>query len=205
MGSSVRRLATLAAVAAGVLALAACGSSNNNDSGSTGGFGTGAVVKGKKGGTLTLLSNGDVDYVDPGAAYYQFTFIFDYAIQRPLYSYKPEDPTKAVPDFAASEPQVSADGKTITIKTRQGVKFSPPVNREATAKDVKYAIERLFNKSVANGYAPSYYKNIVGAADAKGGPISGITTPDDNTIAFKLTKPEAATVIGALSLPGSAP
>jgi peptide/nickel transport system substrate-binding protein len=203
MGRYVRRLATVVALCAGLLTLAACGSSSN-DSGSKGGFGTGDIVKGKKGGTLTMLSNGDVDYIDPGAAYYQFSFIFDYSIQRPLYSYKP-DSTDAVPDFAASAPQISADGKTITIKTRPGVKFSPPVNRAATSKDVKYALERLFAPSVANGYAPSYFKNIVGAKNAKGGPISGITTPDDNTLVIKLTEPEAATVIGALSLPGSAP
>src|SRR3954466_8279272 len=190
----MHRVLAWAGLAACVFILAACGSSSSGGgSGSEKGFGTGDVVKGKKGGTLTVLSNGDVDYIDPGAAYYQFSFIFDYAIQRPLYSYKPEDPTKAVRDFAASEPQISADGKTITIKTRQGVKFSPPVNRAATSKDVKYAIERLFAPSVANGYAPSYFIDIEGADKAKGGPISGITTPDDNTIVFKLTKPDAAT------------
>src|SRR3954453_10778432 len=101
------------------VALAACGDSGGG--GGSKGFGNGDVVKGKKGGTLTMLSNGDVDYIDPGAAYYQFSFIFDYSIQRPLYSYKP-DSTDAVPDFAASAPQISADGKTITIKPRPGVK-----------------------------------------------------------------------------------
>src|SRR3954463_2599699 len=143
-----------------VLAAAACGSSGGG--GSKSGFGNGEVVKGKKGGTLTVLSNGDVDYIDPGAAYYQFSFIFDYAIQRPLFSYKPEDTTKAVPDFAASEPQISSDGRTITIKVRQGVKFSPPVNRAATSKDVKFALERGFNSTVANGYAPSYFATVEG-------------------------------------------
>jgi peptide/nickel transport system substrate-binding protein len=204
----MRRVLALTGSLVCVLAIAACGSSGGG-SGGTKGFGTGDVVKGKKGGTLTVLSNGDVDYIDPGAAYYQFSFIFDYAIQRPLYSYRPEDSAKAVPDFAASEPKISADGKTITIKTRTGVKFSPPVNRVATSKDVKYALERLFNKSVANGYAPSYFVTIEGAKaaakKADGSPISGIQTPDDQTLVIKLTRPNAATVIGALSLPGSAP
>jgi peptide/nickel transport system substrate-binding protein len=202
----MRRALALTGTLVCVTAIAACGSSSG---GGKGGFGTGAVVKGKPGGTLTVLSNGDVDYIDPGAAYYQFSFIFDYAIQRPLFSYRPGDTTKAVPDFAASDAQVSPDGKTITIALRRGVKFSPPVNREATSKDVKYAIERGFHGTVANGYAPSYFIDLEGADAAKkkadGGPIAGIQTPDDHTIVFKLTKPHAATVIGALSLPLSAP
>jgi peptide/nickel transport system substrate-binding protein len=204
----MQRAFALAGSFACVVALAACGG-NGGGGGGNEGFASGEVVKGQKGGTLTVLSNGDVDYIDPGAAYYQFSYIFDYAIQRPLFSYKPEDATKAVPDFAASAPQISSDGKTITIKVRQGVKFSPPVNRAATSKDVKYAIERGFNSTVANGYAPSYFATVEGVDAAKtkadGSPISGIQTPDDQTIVFKLTKPTAATVIGALSLPLSAP
>jgi peptide/nickel transport system substrate-binding protein len=162
-------------------------------------------VPGKKGGTLHVMSNGDVDFVDPGAAYYQFSYIMTYATQRPLYSYKPSDAAKAVPDFAASQPVVSNGGKTITIKIRPGVHFSPPVNREATAADVKYAIERGYNPHVANGYVGAYFGSVIGAKGATGGNISGIQTPNKDTIVFQLDKPEASTVIGALSLPISAP
>jgi peptide/nickel transport system substrate-binding protein len=186
-----------------VLALAACGSSNNKDSSSKSSGATGTT--GKKGGTLTVISNGDVDYIDPGAAYYQFSFIIHYSTQRPLFSYKPADANKAVPDLAAGEAQVSADAKTITIKIRPGIKFSPPVNRAVTSKDVKYAIERGFNPTVANGYAGAWFGSIVGTDKAKGGPIAGIETPDDQTIVFKLSRPDASIVIGGLSLPLSAP
>ena len=34
--------------------------------------------------------------------------------------------------MAEKQPEISADGKTITIKIRHGVHFSPPVNREVT-------------------------------------------------------------------------
>jgi ABC-type transport system substrate-binding protein len=66
-----------------------------------------------------------------------------YATQRPLYSFKPgqEDP----PDSAASRPQISGDIETITVKIRRGVTFSPPVNREVTSRDAKYAFERFFS------------------------------------------------------------
>ncbi len=201
-----RMLAPLAGVAAvGALAVSACGSDDNGDGGGGAKPGNGAVVAGKPGGTLHIMSNGDVDYIDPGAAYYQFSFIVTYATQRPLFSYKPQDAAKATPDLAAAPAQVSADGKTITIKIRPGVKFSPPVNREVTSADVKYALERGFNPHVASGYAGAYFGDIVGAKGATGGDISGIQTPDDRTIVFKLTKAKAAIVIGALSLPLSAP
>jgi len=191
-------------LAAACIGVAACGGSSGGG-GSSAKPGDGRIVPGKPGGTLHVMSNGDVDYLDPGAAYYQFSFIMTYATQRPLFSYRPDIATRAVPDLAAGEAKLSKDGKTITIKIRSGVKFSPPVNREVTSKDVKYAIERGFNPHVANGYVATYLGNVVGAKGAKGGPISGIQTPDDHTIVFKLTKPTASLVIGLLSLPTSAP
>ena len=43
----------------------------------------------QRGGTITVLSAGDVDHIDPGAAYYSFTYEITYATQRPLLAYKP--------------------------------------------------------------------------------------------------------------------
>ena len=117
-------------------------------------------------------------------------FMVHYATQRPLYGYKPEDGTKMVPDLAESAPEVSADGKTVTVKIRKGVKFSAPVNREVTSKDVKYAIERGFFNTVNNGYAGAYFGALEGAkvAPSRAREIPGIETPDDQTIVFKLTR-----------------
>ena len=64
---------------------------------------------------------------------------------------------------------------------RKGVRFSPPVNRDVTSVDVKYAIERGFATSVANGYAGAYFRDIVGAPAkaTKAVPnITGIQTPN---------------------------
>ena len=49
-------------------------------------------------------------------------------------------------------------------------------------KDVKYAIERGFFNSVANGFTPSYYGDLEGAKVGvkPGTKISGIETPDDS-------------------------
>jgi peptide/nickel transport system substrate-binding protein len=114
-------------------------------------------------------------------AYYQFSYQIEYTYCRPLYSYKPQDKGLPTPDVASGPAQVSEDGKTVTVRMKSGIKFGPPVNREVTSKDVKYAIERGFNKNVANGYAGAYFGDVQGAAEAAkkadGEPISGIVTP----------------------------
>jgi peptide/nickel transport system substrate-binding protein len=167
----------------------------------------GAPVEGKVGGKLTVLWTDDVDNIDCGISYYQMGYMTCYATQRPLYSWKPEDGETPVPDLAEADPQISEDGKTVTVKIKQGIKFSPPVNRVVTSKDVKYAIERGFFNTVQNGYAGAYFGDIVGAKQGvkPGTQIAGITTPDDQTIRFKLTRGTGGVVAGALALPLSAP
>ena len=113
-----------------------------------------------------------------------------------------------VPDLAEAAPEIGADNKTITVKLRTGVKFAPPVNREVTSKDVKYAFERSFSANVGGQYATAFFGAIEGSPKkpTKGvKPISGITTPDDQTIVFKLTQAEAPGVAAALVMPITIP
>jgi peptide/nickel transport system substrate-binding protein len=208
-------------VLAGVLS--SCGSSGSSTSGSSSSASsaipsqfqapTAAPSDAKSGGHLTVLSEGDIDYMDPGAAYYQFTYQMDEATQRGLMGWQPAD-TQPSPDLADGPPDVSSDNKTVTFHLRSGVKFSPPVNREVTSKDVKYAIERSIMPGVANGYTATYLGALEGLKQAQAAVkkdptvapnISGIQTPDDHTIVFKLTQPQSAVVIQILSLPVSAP
>jgi peptide/nickel transport system substrate-binding protein len=208
-------------VLAGVLS--SCGSSGSSTSGSSSSASsaipsqfqapTAAPSDAKSGGHLTVLSEGDIDYMDPGAAYYQFTYMMDEATQRGLMGWQPAD-TQPSPDLADGPPDVSSDNKTVTFHLRSGVKFSPPVNREVTSKDVKYAIERSIMPGVANGYTATYLGALEGLKQAQAAVkkdptvapnISGIQTPDDHTIVFKLTQPQSAVVIQILSLPVSAP
>jgi peptide/nickel transport system substrate-binding protein len=198
------------------LAVAACGGSNsdNNNSGSNksgggtsssgqGGYANVSAHQGqKKGGTLNVVSAEGWQHLDPGESYFQIDYLVQYAVQRPLYSFTPD--SKLTPDLAAGPPQISSDGKTVTVKIRPDVMWSPPLNRAVTTADVKYAFERDFNPNVPNAYATSYYP-IVGADKSKGGPISGIDTPDKTTIVFHLTSNYGATFVQALTLPGSAP
>ena len=191
------------------LTVAACGSSSSsNTSTKVGAVPAEQSLTGKTGGNLTVVASSDVDYIDPGAAYYQFTFMVTTATQRALYSFGPDDAVNAVPDLATQAPDVSSDGKTVTVKIKSNVKFSPPVNRAATSADVKYAIERAFLPTVANGYAGAYFGDIIGVKefqDGKATEISGIDTPNSTTIVFNLNRGTGGVVAGALALPISAP
>src|SRR3954469_18907229 len=139
---SSTRVTAVLAVALVAAVVAGCGGSSNNST-SSGTAPTSAPASAKKGGTLTMLASGDVDNnLDPGYSYYQYDFILDNDLHRTLYRYKPNDTTKPSPDLADGEAQITNGGKTITVKIKKGVKFSPPVNREVTAADVKYAMER---------------------------------------------------------------
>ncbi len=194
----MHRLLTAAAV--GGLLFAGCGAEDSNPE-------AGSPAEGKRGGKLTMLWTDDVDNIDPGITYYQMGYMVGYATQRPLYSYRPDDGERAVPDLAESDPQVSEDGRTVTVTIRDGVRFSPPVDREVTAQDVKYAIERGFFRTVNNGYAGTYFGDLVGAKPgaAPGREIAGIETPDDRTLVFRLKRGSGGVLAGALALPLSAP
>ena len=123
---------------------------------------TEAPADAQEGGDLTVIAASDVDYIDPGAAYYQYSFMVDAATQSPLEAYAPPDVEEPTPALAEEAPTVSDDGKTITYKIRSGVKFSPPVDREATAADVKYAIERALLPGVPNGFVQTYLAGVEG-------------------------------------------
>ncbi len=212
---------SLAAVLTAALALGACGSSSTGPSGSapagSGGGEAGALsssgyaspiteslTNGKRGGTLTVLDESDFEHLDPGIAYYAVDYEVVYATQRPLYSYKPNTETEPSPDMAAAPPEISADGRTVTVHLREGIHFSPPVNREVTAQDVAYAIERGTNPNVANPYVHTYYNAVEGIPDSTGGPVKGIETPSKHVIVFHLSEPKGQLVADALVLPLSA-
>ena len=117
-----------------------------------------------------------------------------------------------IPDLATEEPEVSEDGLTYTFTLREGVQFGPPLNRPVTSQDVAYAFKRIGTPSLVAQYG-FYYNVIEGMSEfsEKGGltargenEISGITTPDDQTIVFKLTEPTGDFAY-RLSMPAAGP
>src|SRR3954468_14693172 len=168
MSAQWRTAAMLAAVAA-LAGAAGCGGSDDKSGGETTANQNAPAQGAKSGGDLTVAYAGDVDNIDPGISYYQYGMNVAYATQRPLYSYKPDDAKTPAPDLAEGPPQISADGKTVTVKIRSGVKFSPPVNRVVTFKDVKYGIERGFTPEVPGGYVGAYMGDLTGLKAFKDG------------------------------------
>jgi len=139
-----RSFAATIAIAGAVTALAACGGDSGGGGTKAGSSqasskGATAIKPGKAGGKLTVLASADVDYLDPGQTYYTFGYMVHYAVNRTLYSFKPDNPEKPVEDLAAGPPEISSDNKTVTVHIKPGVKYAPPVNRAVKAADIKYA------------------------------------------------------------------
>jgi peptide/nickel transport system substrate-binding protein len=222
------RLTLMSVVAlACVLVVAACGSNSSSSTSASGGSASSSTSSSSStnasgislagladtkpdpnaqhiGGTLNLISNAAWIHLDPGASYFQIDYLVVYATQTPLYTFTPTSDTP-VPLLASGPPKISSGGKTVTVTIKSGWKFSPPVNRVITSEDVAWAFERMFNANVQNGYASGYFP-IVGAPSTlptTDKPISGISTPNDTTIVFHLTKPFGETMAEALTLPGT--
>jgi peptide/nickel transport system substrate-binding protein len=209
MGKRRRTIGTVGLALVVVLVAAACGGGNNNTNTGTGGSSGGTAQKG--GVYRTALSNFDFTQAfDPTAEYLGLAFDFYGALLRNLVSYKhTAGPAgnKLYPDLAQSLDNVtSSDGLKYTFKLKPNIKFGPPVNRAITSKDVEYAFERMNITQLAAGYGTYFYGIVKGmdgkAKDAK--PISGIETPDDQTIIFNLTQP-TGDFLFRLSMPAAAP
>ena len=99
----------------------------------------------KKGGTLTVLANATSTTSTRGAAYYQFSYSSLHVPAALLVQAGRQGNLRRTWPTAA--PEISDDGKTVTVKIKKGMKYSPPRQPEVKAKDVKYAIERGFNQT----------------------------------------------------------
>jgi peptide/nickel transport system substrate-binding protein len=216
---SLRTILLVAVAAVLAVALAACGSSGSSSSssssapsGASGSIPSGSLTPatepqtgGKTGGTLNVLQNEDFEHLDPGQAYFSLDYDILAATQSNLYAYKPNTFSEATPLLAEAQPTISDGNKLITIKIRKGIHFSPPVNREVTAADEVYALDRIANPNVANPYYLGYLESVEGMKAAKGGPIPGVKATDKYTVQIKLTEPQAAIVIASMVLPYTAP
>lgn len=167
-----------------------------------------------RGGELRVLASGDMGPLDPGQVLNQATFMVSFATQRTLLATSPDHPGQFIPDMAAQMPKVDAKAGTIEISIRDGVRFSPPVDREVRADDIKYAIERALTPGVANGELGNYLGSLVGyeAAQQLAGEnpfrapeISGISCPSEDTIRFQFEGKVPPLAVAALTLPSTAP
>ena len=214
-------IATTAVGAVAALLISAC-SSSGSSSGSTNTTTPGTVAfnagitsvvnpSTHKGGTLTYDLSNTPDSTDPGNTYYAFMLNFDRLYAMPMFTYKSCPGScglQLVPDLATDMGTTSDNGLTWTFHIQPDVKFEN--GTVVTAADVKYAIERTYDRSVlANG--PTYYQVLL--TDPKyPGPykdksstgLTAIDTPNATTLVFHLVSP-FPDLPDVLAFPNTAP
>ena len=143
----------------------------------------------KQGGAAVVTFNNDLTTLDPQVGYDWQNWSVIKSIFDGLMDYKPGT-TELEPDLAESY-TVSDDGLTYTFKLRDGVKFHN--GRPVTSADVKYSLERAVSPATQSP-GGGYFSMIKGYDDLSAGKakeLSGIATPDDRTVVFTLTRPDA--------------
>jgi peptide/nickel transport system substrate-binding protein len=193
--------------AAIALALAACaGSGGGGVSSSSAGYDA-AITKAvnqssHQGGTLTFGDSSTPDSTDPGNTYYPFMWNFTRLYTMPLMTYKScpgRCGLQVVPDLATGPGIVGDNGLTWTYHIQPDVKFEDGTT--VTSADVKYAVERTFDRSVLP-YGPGYFQQLLGGnAATYPGPyrdrsknlrgLDAVQTPNATTIVFHLAHPFA--------------
>jgi ABC-type transport system substrate-binding protein len=142
-----------------------------------------------KGGDIVVTYKDDITTLDPAIGYDWVNWSMIKSLYSRLMDYEPGT-ANLVPSLAESF-VVSPDGLTYTFKLRPGVKFSN--GRAVVASDVKYSIERAVNPKT-QGPGAGFFGAIAGFDAVSGGTsetLSGIETPDDQTVIFKLSRPDA--------------
>jgi peptide/nickel transport system substrate-binding protein len=166
------------AAAAGLAVLAlvatACGGSSGSPStGSSSGsgsqtFGLQGLNPGTgtptKGGTLNMLGQGDVDFMDYNVSYYTIGALGQRPWLRLLYAYPatPGKTTTVEPDLATALPTVSNGGKTYTVTIRSGAMWDSSPPRQITAADALLGLKRSCNPTQPFGGLPDFEALIVG-------------------------------------------
>ena len=216
-----RSLAIVTGALVAGLALAACSSSSTGTAGggSTGGgttsgkaaFNAGLTTvvnpSTKTGGTLTYGVAATPDSFDPGNTYYAWVLNLNRLWSTPLLTYKSCTGgcgDTLAPGIATGLGQVSDKGLVWTYHIKQGLKFED--GSPITAADVKYAVERTYDRSVMDN-GPTYFQTILADPKYPGpykdpkGNLTSITTPDNYTIQFHLLAPfpDFDYVVGAFS------
>ena len=143
----------------------------------------------KQGGEMIVTYKDDVSTLDPAIGYDWQNWSMIKSLFDGLMDYEPGT-TDLVPDLAEGY-EIADDGKTFTFQLKGGVKFHN--GRALKAGDIKYSIERTVRPETQSPGA-GFYSMIEGFDDVQSGEakeLSGIETPDDATVVFRLSRPDA--------------
>lgn len=175
---------TLAAAA--LVGLAGCGSDDSEDGG--------GESTAQSGGSATAYYSSFPDYLDPALSYTVEGWQALWTVYTPLLTFAHSegvDGAKVIPGLAEALPDVSDDGKTYTLKLREGLTYND--GSAVKASDFEHSIKRVINLE-SGGL--SFFLGIEGAEDyleagKANGDISGITTDDaTGEITIELTEPD---------------
>ncbi len=139
----------------------------------------------KTGGTLIVARAADAKGLDPHKQTAFSSFRLLELIYEPLLALDPD--LKVVPNLADSW-SWSEDGKTLTMKLHEGVKFH---NGDVlTSEDVKFTFERILDEATAAAARSSFTD------------IEAIEVPDANTVVFTLKRANVA-ILAAMTNPNA--
>jgi peptide/nickel transport system substrate-binding protein len=219
--SKQRMIFIVTATCLGMLA-AACGNGSSSSSSSTSTTAASGAIANQRyaanssgtpvrGGTLTMLGTGDVDYMDPNVSYYAVGYLGLRIWSRSLYTYPAiqGQTTTPVPDLATANPTITNGGLTYSVTIRQGAMWNTSPPRQVTAADALLGVKRTCNPTQPFGGQPDFTNLIAGYAAFCNGftnvsstdpaaqkayidanKISGVTVDPHNaqTIIFQLTQ-----------------
>jgi len=166
----------------------------------------GAAFAADPGKTLRVAFNAAETGFDPQAGGDAYSNYVDRVIFDALYKYDYlARPYKVVPNTAVALPDISADGKTWTIRVKAGIYFADDaafkgVKRELTAADYVYSWKRVLDPKMRSISNVVFDGKIVGAdpvvsAAKENGkfdydaPMEGLQATDRYTIRLKLNYP----------------
>jgi peptide/nickel transport system substrate-binding protein len=118
-----------------------------------------AIAGAVKGGTLTILNQGDFEHIDPARNYVGGTLDFYRFFIRTLTQYRTyQGKTVLVPDVAADLGTTKDNGKTWVFKLRTNLKYED--GSKVTCADLKYGTERSYNDAILDG-GTTYAKDLL--------------------------------------------
>ena len=157
----------------------------------------------KKGGTVVMELDTDIDYNDPQLTYYTPSWTLQYATACKLFNWPDKEGAAGgalTPEVSAGQPVVSANGKTYVFTIKSGFKFSN--GQAVTAQSFKNSWERLANPKMASQGSP--FLDVVQGAqaviDGKASSISGVKVIGSNKLSVTLIK-SAPDFLARLTMP----
>lgn len=148
----------------------------------------------QRGGTVTVLGNSELSYLDPAKGNDGNVNNVYRLIYRTLVTQAPgtgEAGNEVVPDLATDTGTPSDDKKTWTFTLKDDVFYED--GTPIRAQDIKYALERSADAELRLG-STDHLQYIDGLEAYEGiyedpGGVDSIETPDDKTIVFHLNRP----------------